>query len=100
MKFEFEVANSKKHRVSYERNWFSGKCVVHVDSECVSTKSPLNLLTHFSVTLSHSIEFPVGDIEKHDVRIERVRPLFLAGFRKHIYRAFVNGSPTLERHGY
>ena len=74
MEFTFAIGTKERHQVHFKRNWFTGKLAILVDSRPVITKSPLNPGTHISVKLSHSYDFPVGDQEKHSVRIRENPP--------------------------
>jgi hypothetical protein len=100
MEFEFEVGVREKHQVKLQRNWLTGKQVILVDSYPVATTSPFNLGAHFSVKHSTKHEFSVGDIEKHTVRIERIRPGFFAGCSPHTFRVFVDENLFSEHQGY
>ena len=44
-------------------------------------------------------EFEVGQQEKHDVRIEKERPVVLAALRPHNYRIFIDGELAYEHCG-
>ena len=100
MEFGFEVGISEKHQVQLQRNWFTGKQVILVDSHPVATTSPFNPGTHFSVKHSTKHEFSVGDIEKHTVQIERVRPDIFAGCMPHTFRIFIDEILFSEHQGY
>ena len=100
MEFNLEVGMNEKHQVHFKRNWFTGKLVILVDSQPVVTKSPLNPATHVSVKLSHKYDFSFGDLEKHTIRIERIRPLLLAGLRPHEYRVFIDENLVSEHKGF
>jgi hypothetical protein len=100
MEFSVEIGENEKHRIEVKRNWWTGRMSISVDSQPVITKSPYNPTTHVSLKLSHKYEFSVGDTEKHEVRIERIRPLLFAGFSSHTYRIFVDDRLTKEHQGY
>jgi hypothetical protein len=53
-----------------------------------------------SLNLVKRYEFRVGQTEQHDVAIEKERKLMLAGFRKHKYRAFVDGQIVAQHEGF
>jgi hypothetical protein len=45
-----------------------------------------------SLKLTKRYEFTVGQLEQHQIAIEKKRKLFLAGFRPQQYRIFVDGN--------
>lgn len=100
MQFDFEVGDTEKHTVHFERDNFSGKMVTLVDNEVVTSNKVLAIGTHVSMKLTHPYSFSVGETEKHVVRIEHIRPLFFAAFRPHTYRIFVDDVLLKEYNGY
>jgi hypothetical protein len=50
--------------------------------------------------LIRSWDLEVGEAEKHHVRIEKERPLLLAGFRAQKFRIYVDGELVLEKRGF
>jgi hypothetical protein len=44
----------------------------------------------FSLNLIKAYEFKVGNQEVHNIRIEKKRKLFFAGFRKSTYKVFID----------
>ncbi len=94
MQFSFEVGEQEKHVVSFEFNQMLGNVSIKVDDREVA--SDFRLL---SLSLVKSYEFVVGTHERHAVRIEKRRKLFLAGFRPQKYRVFVDGRLVAEHEG-
>ena len=90
MEFEFEVGQSDKHKIQFSRNRHTARINILVDNEEVASKNPLNPATHISFKLTQRFEFKVGSRENHVIRIEHIRPLLVAGFRKHRYRIFID----------
>ena len=90
MEFRFEIGTNERHQIIVQRNWFTGRLVISVDSQPVATQSPFNPATHISVKLTKKYDFIVGNSEKHAVRIEKIRPLLFPAFRPHTYRVFVD----------
>jgi hypothetical protein len=100
VEFKFEVGQNEKHEVQFSRNRHTARIKVLVDNEEVASQNPLNLATHISFKLTKRFEFPVGSQEKHLIRIEHIRPLLVAGFRKHLYRIFIDELFYKEYYGY
>jgi len=100
MTFEFDVGDEKKAHVSFYRNWFTGKLRIKVDGVLIAWASPLNPLTHFSLTLTRAYSFHLWNDNNNEVIIAAVRPLFLAGFRPHTYTVIWRGTPIAQYKGY
>jgi hypothetical protein len=100
MKFTLEVGDTEKSRIEFYRNCITGAMQILVNGEQVAEQSWLSPSTHFSFTLKRRNAFEVGKVEKHQVVIERERPLLVAGIRPHTYRVFVDGQLIHERSGY
>ena len=100
MKFTLEVGNNEKSRIDLSRNWFTGAMQVLVDGEEAARQSWLSPSTHFSFTRKRRYEFEIGKMEKHQVVIEKERPLIIAGIRAQTYRVFVDGQLIHEQTGY
>jgi hypothetical protein len=100
MRFTLEVGDNEKSTIEFSRNWFNGAIQILVNGEQVARQSPFSPFTHFSFTLKRRYEFVVGAVEKHQVVIEKERPLILAGARPQIYRVFVDGRLIHEQSGY
>jgi spermidine/putrescine-binding protein len=85
MKFTVEIGKEEKQVISYSFNKFWGTVKIMVNGKKV--KSDLRM---YSFDLSKTYEFIVGLNEKHDIKIEKIRPLFNAGFRSNTYKIFVD----------
>jgi hypothetical protein len=82
----FEVGDAEKHHVDFTFNQFWGPLAILVDGQPV-----VGDLRILSLNLVKTYELTVGVTEKHAVKIEKTRPLFFAGFRSQIARAYVDG---------
>jgi hypothetical protein len=71
-----------------------------VNGEPMARQSWLAPSTHFGFTLKRRHQFVVGKDEKHQVAIEKERPLIIAGVRPQTYRVFVDGQLIHEQSGY
>ncbi len=94
MRISFEVDG---RQVLFERNWFTGAASLVVDGEKSPLQSPWRPTTHYSLATTRVWEVQVGS---RDVRIEKIRPWLLAGFRPQMYRIVVDGDVLVERSGY
>jgi hypothetical protein len=89
MKFEFEVGEEEKHRVEFSHDLFWGRLECHVDGKYI----PVEGLQHFGGHVEAVRSFLIGNVEKHEVRIQLIRPLIFAGFRKDWkYKVFVDNN--------
>jgi hypothetical protein len=87
MKIEFQVGDKEKHKVKFSHNEFWGKFECSVDGNPI----PVEGLPHLMLHLDAVRTFWVGDVEKHEVRVQITRPLILAGARKDWkYKIFVD----------
>ena len=86
MKFTVEIGNKEKHQISYSFNKFWGNVNISVDGKTIERD-----LRTYSLELTKSYQFSVGEKERHDIIIEKIRPLIHAGFRSNTYRIFVDG---------
>jgi hypothetical protein len=85
MKFTVEIGDEEKHNISYNFNKFWGNVSIKVNGEKIKKDFRL-----YSLELSKVYEFNVGIKEVHAIKIEKIRPLILAGFRSNTYRIFVD----------
>jgi len=81
----------------FRRNWFTGRAELRIDGKTDLLQHVLDLGTHVQFSLTKSWR---RQCNGHEVTIEVVRPLILAGFRPQKYRVLVDGSVVAERHGY
>ncbi len=87
----FTVGDEERHQLEYHFNKFWGNLSISVDGAVVRRDFRL-----FSLSPVKSYELTVGDTERHTVRIEKTRPLAMAGFQPQAIRAFVDGSLVAE----
>ena len=89
--FEFEVGESERHRVHFSFDQFWGTVRISVDGRRVIRDFRL-----FSLSTTKRYRLTVGDQERHEVVIEKTRPLMAAGLRAQVCRVFVDGHPAGE----
>lgn len=94
MKFSFNVGIDEKHMIDFHFNQFWGNLSIHVDGKKV--KGDFRTV---SINLTKTYEFEVGQKERHEVKIEKNRKLFFAGFRKTKYKVYIDGIFTQEFEG-
>ncbi|MCQ4088392.1 hypothetical protein [Saccharibacillus sp. JS10] len=86
MKFFFEVGEQERHLIEFQFNQIWGNLSIKVNGEdCIK-----DFITA-SLELVKTYRFEVGYQERHDIRIDKIRKLFLAGFRKTKYEVYVDG---------
>ena len=95
MKFTFQVGEGEKHQVTFHFNQLVGNLKITVDQKPVVRDFRIA-----SLKLVKTYAFPVGNAERHNVRIEKERKLLLAGFRKQRYRVFVDDALVQEHEGF
>ena len=93
MRFEFFIDG---RRVEFHRDAVTGRAEIKTSDETILLQSPLSPGTHFSLSLTKSWTCNVGGLEGV---IEKIRPLFLAGFRSSKYKVFVDGQLRAEAEG-
>lgn len=91
---EFTVGEREKHSVVFVFDQMWGWLTISVDETLILKK-----FITFSFKLRRVFEFPVGANERHTVRIEKTRPLFVAFARPQPIRAFCDGSLVAEDDG-
>jgi hypothetical protein len=119
VKFNFEVGQAEKHRIEFSWEKMFGVAKIWVDGELILKSRPLALRELAQVAQMRTVSgtarylsgmadgsgrpdltvgwtFEVGQVEKHDVRIEKERPVLLAALRPHTYRVFVDDELTHE----
>jgi hypothetical protein len=94
MRIQFEVDGEP---VEFHRSWFTGRAELRLRGEVVPLQCALDPTTHFSLTLTQIWKHWIGE---HEVVIEKVRPLVLAGFRAHAYQVVVDGVVVAQETGY
>ncbi|PSK94021.1 hypothetical protein [Taibaiella chishuiensis] len=85
MKFEFEVGAKEKHTVSFRFNKFWGGLKIKVDGE-----TKVSDFRMYSPGLVETYRLIVGVQESYEVRIDKIRPQFFAGFRSNEYKVYLN----------
>ena len=93
MEIDFAIGNIP---AKLQRDSFLGGMKLVTPSERIWLQHPLQPSTHFSFRLTRSWQ---RTISGHQVRVEKTRPLLLAGSRPHSYRVFVNGELVADTHG-
>jgi predicted secreted protein len=93
MKIAFDVDGMP---AELTRNWFTGSFVLTAGGQTWQLQSPFNPTTHFSFAMHRHWHVSING---HDVRIEKQRPVLIAGFRSHTYRVFIDGKQALEQSG-
>jgi hypothetical protein len=79
MNFKIEVGEIEKHQIEFNHNQLMGCLQIKVD------RKPVVRLTRlFNEPVREVYEFPVGQMEKTDVRIEKLRNQLL-GSRNSVY---------------
>jgi len=91
LEFEFEVGESERHRVHFFFDQFWGTVRISVDGRRV-----IRDLRLFSLSTTKRYRFTVGEQERHEVVIEKTRPLMVAGFRPQVASVFVDGRQVGE----
>lgn len=86
MQFSFIVGAGEKHQVDFSFDQFIGNLEIRVDGQPV-----IKDFRMLSLSLTKQYEFTVGVQERHSVKIEKKRKLFLAGVRPQQYRIFIDG---------
>ena len=94
MRIAFDVAGTP---VEFRRNAFWGSAELRVGGAAIRLQHAADPTTHFELSLTKVWRHRVGD---HEVVVEKVRPLLLAGLRPQTYRVKVDGQMVAERVGY
>jgi hypothetical protein len=84
-RFDFEVGFSEPHTIQVNFNKITSLLTIRVDG--------LPVIRDLGIAwslLSKDYSFSVGANVRHQVTIQKERPLALAGFRPHIVRVFVD----------
>lgn len=78
------------------RDWFFGGMKLVTPTENVWLQHPLQFSTHFSFGLDRCWQ---RTISGHRVRVEKTRPLLVAGIRPQSYRVFVDDALVADAQG-
>lgn len=92
MEIDFSIGNMP---AQLRRGWFFGGMKLVTPSESVWLQHPLQPGTHFSFRLDRSWQ---RTISGHRVRVEKTRPLLVAGIRPQNYRVFVDDELVADAH--
>ncbi|MGO2542017.1 MAG: hypothetical protein ACTH8J_12785 [Specibacter sp.] len=82
----FFVGVQEQHTVAFSFDKFWGRLTITVDGQSV-----VDTVRFASLSTVKSWEFEVGANERHSVRIDKHRSVFLAGFRPQPVFAYVDG---------
>ena len=85
IEFDLVVGDHERHLVHFSFNQVWGPLSITVDG-----KKVVGDFRWASTRTTKRYRLMVGDIERHDVLIEKSRPLLFAGFRKQTCRVFVD----------
>jgi hypothetical protein len=94
MKIEFTIEGQN---LRFRRNWFTGRASLDTPDGCAGLSDPYSPSTHFSLSLTKSW---LTMFRTHAITIEKVRPLFMAGFRPQSYRVLVDDTVVASARGY
>jgi hypothetical protein len=118
MKLSFVVGNKEKHDIVFRWNQLWGSLRISVDGNTVerrllqlaSPNKPAQsnrestadtwVIFGKAINLVDRWEFAVGVTEQHTIRIEKRRPKWNAGLRRHNYRVLVDGTEIINQSGY
>jgi hypothetical protein len=95
MKFSFEVGTEERHVIEFYFDSMRGDLSIKVDG-CEVVKD----FRMFSLSRVKEYTLNVGTRERHVVRIEKERKLFLAGLRQQKYRVFIDNKLVREYEGF
>ena len=85
LEFQFEVGEEERHEVGFRFNRSLGPLRISVDDQPVVRKFKI-----FSGSTTERYELSVGEVERHDVVIEKHRQGFLGGFHPQECVAYVD----------
>lgn len=94
MRFQFVVGRAERHQVDFSFDQFTGRLVIAVDGAPV-----VNELRIASVSVTKRYDFAVGTTERHDVAVEKIRPVLFAAFRPSTYKVYVDGALAQTHRG-
>jgi len=94
MEIEFSIGSLPAR---LQRGWFLGGMKLTTPNEVLWLQRPWEIATHFSFRRTRAWEQTVGG---RSVKVEKVRPLLVAGARPQEYRIFVDGELVASAHGY
>lgn len=83
--FSYSIGNSEVHKVEFYFNQFWGNVFIKIDGGNI-----IRDIRIISFSLTKVYEFNVGSNEVHSVKIELIRKLLFAGFRKYRAQIFID----------
>lgn len=95
LKFGIEVGTEEKHTVEFMFNRFWGYVDIKVDGQPYKQK----IILAWLLKQTRTYEIKIGEIEKHNVRIDLTRSLFPVGIRECSAWVYVDGEKTDEFYG-
>lgn len=78
------------------RDWFLGGMKIITPNETIWIQHPLNPLTHFSFRLKQTWS---KNISGQEVKVQKIRRLWIGGARPQSYRVFVGDDLVAEKVG-
>ena len=93
MEIDFSIVSTP---AKLRRGWLFGGMRVTTPGESFWLQHPLHPSTHISFRLERNWERTIAG---HLVRVEKVRPLLVAGVRPQTYRVFVDGQLVAASRG-
>jgi hypothetical protein len=88
MEFDFEVGKDEKHKIHFTHDLFWGRFMACVDGLNI----PIEGVPGISLNPYFVRAFLIGDPEKHEIRVQIIRPGVFAGFRKDWkYTTYIDG---------
>ncbi len=94
MQIDFEIDGKP---VQYFRDPMLGASGLRTPEGVIEIDSLASLSTHFTFALKKE---KTVQLYGHSVTVEKVRPLFFAGFRPSKYRILIDGVPCVETSGF
>ena len=93
MEIDFSIGSTP---AKLRRGWLLGGMRVVTPGESIWLQHPLHPSTHFSFRFERYWERTIAG---HLVRVEKVRPVLVAGVRPQTYRVLVDGQLVAGAHG-
>lgn len=93
MQISFDVAGTP---AEFRWNNMNGKTDLRIGDEMIELQAPLAPAALISVSLKRRWHHRAGE---HEIEIIKVRPLFLAGFRRNAFTVKVDGVVVAEKKG-
>jgi hypothetical protein len=94
MRLTFEVDGTA---IELSRNFWTGQATLKTGTDTIVLQEAGDVATHFDFQLTKHWQCSVMG---RDIRIEKQRPVLLAGLRPQTYRVFVDGELVQERKGF